>query len=288
MPNEHDFMQLVPSGVNQTVSNPEADPLAGAAVPSTSNPAPDASGSTLLSRSSLDLSRGDAPLLRFDPTALRGSAASPATPHVVQSPRVSPPAAPTEEGQPSTSTTVAVGQHATATPAAENRLTQTPVLIEPAGSFVEAAPTDPYSTTRPATLLQHGIHKPKTYTDDTIQYRNLTMLGELENVADALTNPKWKAAMDAEYDALIKKKTWHLVPPKKGCNIIGCKWVWKIKRKANGTIDKYKGRLVAKEYKQRYGIDYEDTFSPVVKAATIRLVLSIAVSNGWSLRQLDV
>jgi histone deacetylase 1/2 len=114
------------------------------------------------------------------------------------------------------------------------------------------------------------------------------MLGELENVADALTNPKWKAAMDAEYDALIKKKTWHLVPPKKGCNIIGCKWVWKIKRKANGTIDKYKGRLVAKEYKQRYGIDYEDTFSPVVKVATIRLVLFVAISRGWHLRQLDV
>jgi histone deacetylase 1/2 len=94
--------------------------------------------------------------------------------------------------------------------------------------------------------------------------------------------------MDVEFEALIKNKTWHLVPPPRGRNIIDSKWVWKIKRKADGTVDRYKGRLVAKGYTQRYGIDYEDTFSPVVKAATIRLILSIAVSKGWSLRQLDV
>jgi histone deacetylase 1/2 len=94
--------------------------------------------------------------------------------------------------------------------------------------------------------------------------------------------------MDSELQALLKNKTWHLVPPPKGENIIDCKWVYKIKKKAEGTIDRYKVRLVAKGFKQRYGIDYEDTFSPVVNAATIRLVLSIAVSKGWSLRKLDV
>ena len=62
----------------------------------------------------------------------------------------------------------------------------------------------------------------------------------------------------------------------------------KVKKKADGTLDRYKARLVAKGFKQRYGIDYEDTFSPVVKAATIRVILSLAVSQGWSLRQLDV
>jgi histone deacetylase 1/2 len=64
--------------------------------------------------------------------------------------------------------------------------------------------------------------------------------------------------------------------------------VYRIKRKADGTIERYKARLVAKGFKQRYGIDYEDTFSPVVKIATIRTVLALSVSRGWSLRQLDV
>jgi histone deacetylase 1/2 len=94
--------------------------------------------------------------------------------------------------------------------------------------------------------------------------------------------------MDTEYQALAKNQTWHLVPRPKGKNIVGCKWVYKIKRKADGSVDRYKARLVAKGFKQKYGIDYEETFSPVVKAATIRLILSIAVSRGWSLRQLDV
>ena len=94
--------------------------------------------------------------------------------------------------------------------------------------------------------------------------------------------------MSIEYDALMKNKTWHLVPPTRNKNIIDCKWVYKIKRKSDESIDRYKARLVAKGFKQRFGIDYEDTFSPVIKSATIRLVLSIAISRGWSLRQLDV
>jgi hypothetical protein len=94
--------------------------------------------------------------------------------------------------------------------------------------------------------------------------------------------------MDLEYGALIKNKSWHLVPPMKGKNIVGCKWIYNIKRKQDESLDRYKVRLVAKGFKQHYGIDYDDTFSPVIKIATIHIILSIAVSRGWNLRQLDV
>ena len=73
-----------------------------------------------------------------------------------------------------------------------------------------------------------------------------------------------------------------------GQHNIGTKWVFKIKRKADGSIDKYKTRLVAKGFKQKYGIDYTETFSPVVKYVTLRMVIAITKYFGWTLDQLDV
>jgi histone deacetylase 1/2 len=123
---------------------------------------------------------------------------------------------------------------------------------------------------------------------DGIRFANYTNSGEPSDVREALEDPVWRNAMDEEYQALKHNNTWHLVPACAGKNVIDCKWVYKVKKCVDGSIDRYKARLVAKGFKQRYDIDYEDTFSPVVKAATIRLVLSIAVSRGWHLRQLDV
>jgi hypothetical protein len=138
------------------------------------------------------------------------------------------------------------------------------------------------------TRLQAGIRKPKIYSDGTVRYDNLIIFEEPNNLSAAMSDPTWKSATDSKFSALERNKTWHLVPPSLGRNLIDCKWVYKIKHKANGSIDRYKARLVAKGFKKRYGIDYDDTFSPVVKFTTIRLVLSLAVSHGWSLRQLDV
>ena len=141
---------------------------------------------------------------------------------------------------------------------------------------------------RPRTRLQAGFRQPKQFKDGTVRYGLLTTTGEPNNLDEALGNPNWKRAMDEEFMALQSNKTWRLVPQVPGRNVIDCKWVYKIKKNADGSIERYKARLVAKGFKQRYGLDYEDTFSPVVKSATIRLVLSVAVSRGWSLRQLDV
>ena len=84
--------------------------------------------------------------------------------------------------------------------------------------------------------------------------------GEPTNLENALSDPRWKNAMDEEYMALMRNKTCHLVPEQRGKNIIDCKWVYRIKKKADGSVDMYKARLVAKGFKQRYGLDNEDTF----------------------------
>jgi hypothetical protein len=83
--------------------------------------------------------------------------------------------------------------------------------------------------------------------------------------------------MKVEYVALIKNKIWYLVPPQKGNSIIGCKWVYTIIRKSDGSLDSYKTHLVAKGFKQRYGLDYEDAFSPIIKVATIHIIISLDV-----------
>jgi hypothetical protein len=141
---------------------------------------------------------------------------------------------------------------------------------------------------RPNTHLQDGIRRPMVYTGGTIRHGLLIATGEPQTIEEALGNKYCKDAMDVEYNTLMKNNTWNLVPPKKGSNIIDCRWVFKIKLKDDDTLDNYKARLVAKGYKQCFGIDYEDTFSPVVEMATIHIILSIVVSRGWSLRQLDV
>lgn len=94
--------------------------------------------------------------------------------------------------------------------------------------------------------------------------------------------------MSVEYDAQIANHTFELVPPAPNQNVIGSKWIHTLKYLPNGVLDRYKSRWVARGDKQEYGVDYAETFSPVVKYVTIRLVLHLAVTRGWSLKQLDV
>uniref|UniRef100_A0A3Q7H262 Reverse transcriptase Ty1/copia-type domain-containing protein n=1 Tax=Solanum lycopersicum TaxID=4081 RepID=A0A3Q7H262_SOLLC len=104
----------------------------------------------------------------------------------------------------------------------------------------------------------------------------------------AASSPEWLCAMEAEYQALCRNCTWTLVPCPPTANVVGCKWVYRIKRRADGSIERYKARLVAKGFHQEEGVDFHDTFSPVVKPSTIKLVLSYAVTKGWAFKQLDV
>ena len=94
--------------------------------------------------------------------------------------------------------------------------------------------------------------------------------------------------MKEELDALSKNHTWDLVtlPPRK--SVVGCKWIYKIKTRSDGFIERYKARLVAKGFTQEYGIDYEATFAPVACISSVRALLTIVTASKWDLFQMDV
>ncbi|KAG8477106.1 hypothetical protein CXB51_030102 [Gossypium anomalum] len=131
------------------------------------------------------------------------------------------------------------------------------------------------------TRSKAGIFKPRILSAETVEF-------EPCSVDEALAHPQWKLAVQAEFNALLANNTWELVSLPPGRKAIGCKWLFKIKKKPDGSVDRRKARLVAKGCAQVPGCDFRETFSPVVKPSTIRVILSIAVSRGWSLRQVDV
>jgi hypothetical protein len=101
-------------------------------------------------------------------------------------------------------------------------------------------------------------------------------------------NPKWDNAMDEKMTALDANVTWELVALPKDKKTIGCKWVYKVKHNIDGSVTKYKTRLVAKGYAQTYGIDYEETYNLVAKMTTVKVIITMAVAKGWLLHQMDV
>lgn len=105
---------------------------------------------------------------------------------------------------------------------------------------------------------------------------------------EAVKESKWRKAVDAEITAIERNETWELCDLPKGQKTIGVKWIYKTKLKENGEVDKHNARLVAKGYKQEFGVDYKEVFAPVAGDDTIRLVIAMAVQNSWPIFQLDV
>lgn len=162
-------------------------------------------------------------------------------------------------------------------------------VLSPPESNVLPHP-EPIATADPASRMvtrsQRGIRKPNPkYTLHTILDST-----EVEPTcySQAFKHPQWRAAMGLEFDALLQAGTWSLVPRHPSMNVLPNKWVYKIKKKSDGSVERYKARLVANGFHQQEGVDFQETFSPVVKHTTIRVILALAVQSNWPIHQLDV
>ncbi|MFV0960738.1 reverse transcriptase domain-containing protein, partial [Klebsiella pneumoniae] len=118
--------------------------------------------------------------------------------------------------------------------------------------------------------------------------QNLEKTHEPQSYQEAIQDPRWTKAMSEEIHALNSNKTWEIVSPPPNTKIIGCKWHYKIKFNSDGSVERYKARLVAKGFVQTKGLDYDETFAPVAKMNSIRILLSIACNRDWPLFQFDV
>ncbi|CAI7884881.1 unnamed protein product, partial [Closterium sp. NIES-53] len=114
--------------------------------------------------------------------------------------------------------------------------------------------------------------------------------GEPATVEEALSGPQkeWKAAMDAEFNSLIENGTWELVELPEGRRPISNKWVFKVKSGADGALERFKSRLVAKGFQQKEKVDFWEIFAPVIKPVTLRTVLAGAAVKGWHVKQMDI
>ena len=97
----------------------------------------------------------------------------------------------------------------------------------------------------------------------------------------------WKDAMIEEYQSIMKNYVWDVVPRPEGKSIVASKWIYKIKHVANGSIEKYKSRFVARDFSQKEGIDYEETFAHVARYTSIRSILALATVMKWKIHQID-
>jgi len=116
----------------------------------------------------------------------------------------------------------------------------------------------------------------------------LAVMEEPTCFRDAADHPEWVQAMENGMQSICKNGTWELANLPPGQKPIGLKWVYKLKKNAEGEVVKYKARLVAKGYVQRQGVDFEEVFAPVARLDTIRVILALAANRGWEVHHLDV
>ena len=99
---------------------------------------------------------------------------------------------------------------------------------------------------------------------------------------------QWEEVMKEELEKLIRRSTWRIVPKPEGVNIVGSKWVFRLKKDVNGNVTSHRARLVAQGFTQVHGIDFDDNFAPIARMVSIRTVLALAARHDWEIHQVDV
>ena len=117
---------------------------------------------------------------------------------------------------------------------------------------------------------------------------SIDSFSEPVSYSEAVLDPLWQSAMAEELSALDRTSTWDLVPLPAGKKTIGSRWVYKIKTRSDGSIERYKARLVARGFTQEFGMDYEETFAPVAKMTSVRVLIAVASVRRWEISQMDV
>jgi hypothetical protein len=105
---------------------------------------------------------------------------------------------------------------------------------------------------------------------------------------EATSHPVWRDVMMEEYQSIMKNDVWDIVPRPKGKFVVTSKWIYKIKNTIGGSIERHKMKFVARGFSQVEGIDYEETFSPIARYTSIRIIISLTASMGWKIHQMDV
>lgn len=152
-------------------------------------------------------------------------------------------------------------------------------------SCTPSHPDIPSSTVYPISNFvsyDHFSQKHRAYLAELASHE------EPKSYAQAVNHAEWRDAMALEIKALEDNHTWELTTLPPGRKTVGCRWVYKIKYKATGEIEKHKARLVAKGFTQVEGEDFNETFALVAKMTTVRCLLSVAIAKGWELHQMDV
>ncbi|KAK8667494.1 hypothetical protein V6N13_007643 [Hibiscus sabdariffa] len=163
--------------------------------------------------------------------------------------------------------------------------------VEGISQAVEENPTD--LETQPLRRSTRERHEPERYGFLVTTHGDVILVDQDEpkTYQEAVASPdseKWLEAMRSEMDSMSENQVWTLVEPPEGTKPIGCKWVFKKKTDMDGNVQIYKGRLVAKGFRQIHGVDYDETFSPVAMFKSIRILLAVAAFHDYEIWQMDV